>query len=111
MFGARDGGAAPSAIGSVRKIQWVDKLAAVSAAARTVLGRNLIADTGIPGTYEWNAHVLGAPGYSIAGGSDQIQRNIVAERLLGLPAEARADRGLTWREARNRVHGRATSGS
>ncbi|MGX7725218.1 acyl-CoA dehydrogenase family protein [Rhodococcus sp. 5G237] len=107
----RDGGAAPSAIGSVRKIQWVDKLAAVSDTARTVLGRNLIADTGIPGTYEWNAHVLGAPGYSIAGGSDQIQRNIVAERLLGLPAEARADRGLTWREARHRVHGRVASGS
>lgn len=103
---ARDGGAAPSAIGSIRKIQWVDKLAAVSTAARTVLGRSLVADTGVPGTYAWNAHVLGAPGYSIAGGSDQIQRNIVAERLLGLPAEPRADRGLTWREARSRTGAR-----
>ncbi len=97
---SRDTGAAPSAVGSIRKVQWVDKLTAVSTAARTILGRNLIADTGIPGTFSWNAHVLGAPGYSIAGGTDQIQRNIIAERVLGLPPEQRPDRGLTWREAR-----------
>lgn len=96
---ARTSGAAPGVIGSVRKIQWVDKLSAVSAAARLVLGRKLIADTGMPGTFSWNQHVLGAPGYRIAGGSDEIQRNIIAERLLSLPSEARADRDLTWREA------------
>ncbi|MFD1810975.1 acyl-CoA dehydrogenase family protein [Rhodococcus gannanensis] len=97
---SRDGGAAPSAVGSIRKVQWVDKLTAVSEAARAILGRDLIADTGTPGTFSWNAHVLGAPGYSIAGGTDQIQRNIIAERVLGLPPEHRSDRGLTWREAR-----------
>lgn len=100
---AREADAAPTAVGSVRKIQWVDKLAAVSEAARIILGRDLVADTGVPGTFGWNAHVLGAPGYSIAGGSDEIQRNIVAERLLGLPAEVRVDRGVTWREARARA--------
>ncbi|MFF0816913.1 acyl-CoA dehydrogenase family protein [Rhodococcus sp. NPDC003318] len=97
---SREGGAAPSAVGSIRKVQWVDKLTAVSAAARAILGRDLVADTGVPGTFTWNAHVLGAPGYSIAGGTDQIQRNIIAERVLGLPPEPRSDRGLTWREAR-----------
>ncbi|GAA4478815.1 acyl-CoA dehydrogenase family protein [Rhodococcus olei] len=97
---SREGGAAPSAVGSIRKVQWVDKLTAVSAAARAILGRDLVADTGVPGTFSWNAHVLGAPGYSIAGGTDQIQRNIIAERVLGLPQEPRSDRGLTWREAR-----------
>lgn len=95
-----EGNGAPSAVGSIRKVQWVDKLTAVSAAARAILRRELIADTGTPGTFSWNAHVLGAPGYSIAGGTDQIQRNIIAERVLGLPPEPRADRGLTWREAR-----------
>jgi len=58
----------------------------------------LTADTGEWGTYAWAAHVLGAPGYRIAGGSDEIQRNIIAERVLGLPAEPRVDRDLPWRD-------------
>jgi hypothetical protein len=37
------------------------------------------------GTFAWTEHLLGAPGYSIAGGSDEIQRTILAERALGLP--------------------------
>jgi hypothetical protein len=53
----------------------------------------LTADTGEWGTYAWVQLVLGAPGYRIAGGSDEIQRNIIAERVLGLPAEPRVDRG------------------
>ncbi|GAA1637993.1 acyl-CoA dehydrogenase family protein [Georgenia ruanii] len=86
---SRDTGQPPGASGSMRKLQWVTKLQLVSELARTMLGDRLIADLGDPGTWSWNAHVLGAPGYRIAGGSDQIQRNIVAERHLGLPPEPR----------------------
>ena len=57
-----------------------------------LLGPRLLADTGEWGTYAWAEHVLGAPGYRIAGGSDEIQRNIIGERVLGLPAEPRVDR-------------------
>ena len=49
------------------------------------------------GTYAWGEHVLGAPGYRIAGGSDEVQRNIIGERVLGLPAEPRVDKNLSWR--------------
>ena len=40
------------------------------------------------GAFAWTEHVLGAPGYRLAGGTDEIQRNIIAERVLGLPARA-----------------------
>ena len=56
-------------------------------------GGLIIADTGEWGTYGWNEHLLGAPGYRIAGGSDEVQRNIIGERVLGLPREPRADTG------------------
>ena len=52
-----------------------------------VLGAKLIADSGEWGTYAWSQMVLGNPGGHIAGGSDEIMRNILGERVLGLPKE------------------------
>lgn len=56
-----------------------------------VLGPKLIADSGEWGTYAWNQLILGTPGGRIAGGSDEVMRNIVAERVLGLPKDPGID--------------------
>jgi alkylation response protein AidB-like acyl-CoA dehydrogenase len=95
---AREGGQPMGAIGSVRMMQWVGRMLDVTAAARRILGPRLVIDSGEWGTYVWGEHVLGAPGYRIAGGSDEIQRTIIAERWLGMPPEPRADKDIPWKD-------------
>ena len=91
-------GQTPGPEGSLGKLLWTANMARVSDAISLVLGPRLVTDTGEWGTYAWAEHVLGAPGYRIAGGSDEIQRNIIGERVLGLPAEPRVDKDLPFNE-------------
>ena len=88
---ARLSGNQPGPEGSIGKLLWSQGLTMIGEAAQLLLGPALTADTGSPGTYMWTEHLLGAPGFRIAGGSDEIQRNIIGERVLGLPPEPRPD--------------------
>ena len=92
----RTGTAGPE--GSLGKLLWTEALRTISDVAGQLLGPALTADTGEWGTFGWNEHLLGAPGYRIAGGSDEIQRNIIGERVLGLPGEPRVDRDIPFNQ-------------
>jgi alkylation response protein AidB-like acyl-CoA dehydrogenase len=80
-------GEPPGPEASVGKLYATETMRRTSQAVAHLLGPRLAADTGEWGTFCWSEHLLGAPGYRIAGGTDEIQRNIIAERVLGLPRE------------------------
>lgn len=82
-------GDAPGPEGSIGRLSATRQLTRAAHVVASLLGPRLAADTGEWGTFVWNDHVLGAPGYRIAGGSDEIQHNIIGERILGLPREPR----------------------
>jgi len=41
---------------------------------------------------------LSSPGYRIAGGTDEMLRHIIAERVLGLPQDIRVDKDVAFRD-------------
>jgi len=42
--------------------------------------------------------LLYSPSSRIAGGTDEIMKNIIAERVLGLPQDPRVDKDVPWRD-------------
>jgi len=55
-------------------------------------------DVFTPQESAWQERYLGIPGLRIAGGTDEVLRNIIAERVLGLPSDARADKGIPFKD-------------
>ncbi|KIZ44271.1 MULTISPECIES: acyl-CoA dehydrogenase [Rhodopseudomonas] len=45
---------------------------------------------------QFQAMLLSSPGMRIAGGTDEILRNIIAERVLGLPGDIRVDKNVPF---------------
>ena len=89
-------GRAPGPEGSGSKLRGSAGLKAAAALALDVLGADGIA--GVDGDDEWRTLFLTSPSISIRGGTDEIQRNIVGERVLGLPPEPRADVDVPFSE-------------
>ena len=46
----------------------------------------------------WSSFCISAAGVSIAGGTDEVQRNIIGERVLGLPREPDSFKGAPWQD-------------
>jgi alkylation response protein AidB-like acyl-CoA dehydrogenase len=77
---------------SIGKLSLTENMRRTAELAAHILGPRITADSGEWGTYAWSQFLLGVPGMRVAGGTDEIMRNILAERVLGLPKEPSAKR-------------------
>lgn len=87
MEAASAAGAQPGPEGSIAKLIHTTQLRRIGNLAGELIGPAMTADSGQWGTYTWSRFLCGNPGLRIAGGTDEIQRNTIAERSLGLPKE------------------------
>ena len=80
-------GEEPGPEGSVLKLLLSKNLNDVASWATDLLGPAATADTGEWGTFAWSDFLLGTPAMRILGGTEEIMKNILGERVLGLPKE------------------------
>jgi alkylation response protein AidB-like acyl-CoA dehydrogenase len=101
---ARINGQPPGAEASVRKIMADEHGQAIMGLAKDLAGPGgMLSDRGPQGAEAelWHYGFLFSPALTVGGGTGEVQRNIVAERVLGLPHDADVEQGQTWSESRH----------
>jgi acyl-CoA dehydrogenase len=94
-------GAIPGPEGSIAKLVWSDLMTDVGRRGLEILGTaGALVGPDAPDGGTWAAAHLMAPGIHLGGGTDEVMRNIIGERVLGLPKEPSADKGVPFRELR-----------
>lgn len=93
-------GKTPGPEASIGKLVSASKLQDIATYGIDLLGQaGAVMDPAVAPMNAWFQHaLLYAPGKRIAGGTDEILRNIIAERVLGLPGDIRADKGLAFNQ-------------
>jgi alkylation response protein AidB-like acyl-CoA dehydrogenase len=88
----------PGAEASVLKLAYSRHTAATADLAMTLTGATGTLLGGEDLDEAWRQQFLGQWSSRIGGGTDQIQGNVIAERVLGLPRDARPDKDVPFRE-------------
>ena len=102
---ARIKGEQPGAEASIRKAMADDHGRHILELAKDLAGAaGMLADAGPMGADAgmWTHGFLFSPALTIGGGTSVVQRNIIAERVLGLPHDIDVEQGMTWSETRRR---------
>ncbi|WP_110207206.1 acyl-CoA dehydrogenase family protein [Nocardioides daejeonensis] len=73
------------AAASVTKLMVTDLLEVVTSAVLEIGDAEVLLERGASIDAQWSEFILGKPGVAIAGGANEIQKNVIAERHLGLP--------------------------
>jgi alkylation response protein AidB-like acyl-CoA dehydrogenase len=102
---ARIKGEPPGAEASIRKAMADDHGRHIMELAKDLAGASgMLADAGPLGAEPgmWTHGFLFSPALTIGGGTSVVQRNIIAERVLGLPHDVDVEQSMTWAETRRK---------
>ena len=99
----------PGPEGSIAKLQFAETNVRIYEFCIDLLGADALAGYDYEMRRAESLGLVGPPGSSrkmflrsransIEGGTSEIQRNILGERVLGLPGEPRTDKDLPWSE-------------
>jgi alkylation response protein AidB-like acyl-CoA dehydrogenase len=93
-------GETPGPENSIHKLVNASKLQDIASYGIDLMGNNgLVIDDDLTESYAmFQAALLSSPSSRIAGGSDEILRNIIAERVLGLPSDIRVDKNKPFNQ-------------
>lgn len=93
------GGGSPGPEASTAKLWWTNGLRISRDLGMEMLGADgMLVGHDTPGDGTVQHFFLSMPSASIAGGSDEIQRNIIGERALGLPKDIQHDPATPFRD-------------
>lgn len=93
-------GQAPGPESSGGKLLWANQTQEISSMALDLMGHFGLIDRGpnAIGNGAFQHRFLWAPGLRLGGGSDEIMKNIIAERILGLPGDPRVDKDVPFKD-------------